>query len=100
MKLHRPHAHAGSSSLIDSADSPAYRGWPRWQMKALMERQRRATIGHCRRLATNVHVIYDPQGRLHQWTDARNTFQKLPLPPFFGTFGAAFRRDGSLSKAL
>ena len=38
--------------------------------------------------------------RLHWCTDARNTPPKLPFLPFFGTFGAASRRDGSLGKAL
>ena len=47
-----------------------------------------------------IDVLYDSRRRLHQWTDARKTPQKLPLPPFFGTFGAASRRDGSLSKTL
>jgi hypothetical protein len=37
IELHRPVAHAGSSAPIDPAGSPARRGWPRWQMKALME---------------------------------------------------------------
>ena len=55
---------------------------------------------HCRRRATDVDGLYDSRHRLHQWTDARNTFQKLPFPPFLGTFGADSRRDGSLSKLL
>jgi hypothetical protein len=100
MDLHRPVAHAGSSAPLDLAGSPARRGWPRWQMKALMERQGRATMGYCRRRQTDVALIYDSRRRLHWCTDARNTPQKLPLLPFFGTFGAASRRDGSLSKLL
>jgi hypothetical protein len=100
MKRHRLDAHAGTSGLLDSAGSPACRDWPRWQMKALMERLRRAMMGHCPRRATEVDVIYASPRRLHQCTDARNAPQKLPLLPFFGTLGAASRRDGSLNKAL
>jgi hypothetical protein len=43
-----------SSGTVDRAGSPGRRGWGRRQMKPLMERQRqrRATMGHCRRIAT------------------------------------------------
>ena len=38
--------------------------------------------------------------RLHQCTDARKTSPKLPFLPFFGTSGAACRREGSLGNTL
>jgi hypothetical protein len=41
---------------------------------------------HCRRRATDVNLLYDSRRRLHQWTDARIPFKKLPFPPFWGTF--------------
>jgi hypothetical protein len=37
MTLHCLFAHAGRSAPLDIAGSPARRGWPRWQLKALME---------------------------------------------------------------
>jgi hypothetical protein len=34
MKLHRPHAHAGSSVVVDPAGSPACRGWRPGKVRA------------------------------------------------------------------
>jgi hypothetical protein len=39
-------------------------------------------------------------GRVQQWTDARKTLSKPPLPPFFSTPGAATRCRGSIRKSF
>jgi hypothetical protein len=57
-------------------------------------------MAHSRQLAKDVDAINAPPRRLHWCTGARNTLQKLPLLPLFGTLGAAFRPDGSPSKLL
>jgi hypothetical protein len=55
---------------------------------------------HCRRRVTDVDGLYDARRRLHQWTDARNTSQKLPFSPFFETPGATGKCQGSIRKSF